>query len=598
MKMDTVSKWFHGLRLKFLFILGLGSVAIISLFLVASFTFRQLEKTINQSTLQDTPSALSLSALNSGIMTMTVRLHEASTADNAASAAESLAEAKEERTNIETELKEFKQYDMSAEEEKHFNVITSSWVQMQPEITALLSSLEKNDKESAAKLLKGNFVKILDTMDPAFTALDDLQTHSAATSQSESASLIQKSNATLSIIALTCLIGLIALGLFTVSSVIRTLSSIISKLEDSSVSVNNSAGQISYSAEELSQASTEQASSLEETSAAVEEMNSMVQKNAESAQLSLKTSQTSSESAGRGKKVVDEMKRAMVEIDSANARIMAQTNESNTRFAEIVTVIGEIGNKTKVINDIVFQTKLLSFNASVEAARAGEHGKGFAVVAEEVGNLAQMSGNAAKEITSMLDASIKRVEDIVRESKTALEKLIVETKTKVEVGARVAVDCGDVLEEIVQNVTVVAQMSHSISTANDEQARGLSEITKAVTQLDQMTQQNAASSEEAADAAQQLTAQAKIMESVVHLLSATMNGEGHVKGSNRSVDLQPNVKPQRSTNKANLSSNQVLVMSNGKSKHKKPLVQKHANVKLAAGSDIVPSEDDSRFKDI
>ena len=74
-----------------------------------------------------------------------------------------------------------------------------------------------------------------------------------------------------------------------------------------------------------------------------------------------------------------------------------------------MVLISEIGNKTKVINDIVFQTKLLSFNASVEAARAGEHGKGFSVVAEEVGNLAHMSGNSAKEITQLLESSINRV---------------------------------------------------------------------------------------------------------------------------------------------------------------------------------------------
>jgi methyl-accepting chemotaxis protein len=78
---------------------------------------------------------------------------------------------------------------------------------------------------------------------------------------------------------------------------------------------------------------------------------------------------------------------------------MNQINYSNEQMSEIVKVIQEIETKTKVINDIVFQTKLLSFNASVEAARAGEQGKGFAVVAEEVGNLAQMSGNAAKEIS-------------------------------------------------------------------------------------------------------------------------------------------------------------------------------------------------------
>lgn len=99
---------------------------------------------------------------------------------------------------------------------------------------------------------------------------------------------------------------------------------------------------------------------------------------------------------------------SITEISESNDRIMSQVADGNRKISEIVQVISEIGNKTKVINDIVFQTKLLSFNASVEAARAGEHGKGFAVVAEEVGNLAQMSGNAAKEISDMLNGSVSR----------------------------------------------------------------------------------------------------------------------------------------------------------------------------------------------
>jgi methyl-accepting chemotaxis protein len=95
-------------------------------------------------------------------------------------------------------------------------------------------------------------------------------------------------------------------------------------------------------------------------------------------------------------------------------------NKSNDEISSIVKVIAEIGDKTKVINDIVFQTKLLSFNASVEAARAGEQGKGFAVVAEEVGNLATMSGKAAEEISSMLGDSMGKVELIVMACPMAL----------------------------------------------------------------------------------------------------------------------------------------------------------------------------------
>jgi methyl-accepting chemotaxis protein len=203
---------------------------------------------------------------------------------------------------------------------------------------------------------------------------------------------------------------------------------------------------------------------------------------------------------------------------------MEQVNKSNESMAGIVKVIEEIGSKTKVINDIVFQTKLLSFNASVEAARAGEHGKGFAVVAEEVGNLAQMSGNAAKEISSLLEESVQKVNTIVHETKSSVEKLIADGKETVESGTQVARQCGEVLEEIVQNVSGVTSMAGEIATASQEQARGVGEITKAMGQLDQMTQQNAATSEECASAAEELSAQSEALKKAVQLLVMTVNG--------------------------------------------------------------------------
>ncbi len=392
----------------------------------------------------------------------------------------------------------------------------------------------------------------------------------------------------------------VILGLLLASLILRALNKSINRviegLNESSIQLTSAALQIAASSQELSQGATEQASSLEETSSAVEEMNSMVQKNAESAQETLKSSQSSGDSAARGKKVVEEMKRAMKEIDAANVNIMIQTNDSNLKISEIVKVIAEIGNKTKVINDIVFQTKLLSFNASVEAARAGEHGKGFAVVAEEVGNLAQMSGNAAKEISSMLDSSIEKVESIVKFTKTSVEKLVAESKSKVELGSKVAAECETVLNEIVGKVTVVYQMSHSISTASDEQARGISEINKAVAQLDQMTQQNAAVSEEAASAAEELSSQAESMQSMVQTLILTIRGGD----PSHKAPEQPirEIAPLRKATLSNPKFKSGNVVHLGA---KKPIARSHAAVptlKMVSGGDVAPSEDDPRFKDI
>jgi methyl-accepting chemotaxis protein len=104
------------------------------------------------------------------------------------------------------------------------------------------------------------------------------------------------------------------------------------------------------------------------------------------------------------------MATAFKEIAISNQEFFEEINASNEELRIIINIISDISEKTKVINDIVFQTRLLSFNASVEAARAGEHGKGFAVVAEEIGKLASVSGNSAKEINDILGHATTQVE--------------------------------------------------------------------------------------------------------------------------------------------------------------------------------------------
>lgn len=171
--------------------------------------------------------------------------------------------------------------------------------------------------------------------------------------------------------------------------------------------------------------------------------------------------------------------------------------------------------------------------------------------------------------------------------------MIAESKAKVEVGSRVAAECGDVLDEIVGKVTLVSQMSHSISTASDEQARGISEITKAVTQLDQMTQQNAAISEEAAAAAEELSSQAESMQAIVQSLIQTIKGgdpsSQHLAHSFAKASRHPSVGvPPQSTN--------VVLLGNKKTKA--PTNAAPAPIRMVSGGDVLPSEDDPRFKDI
>ncbi len=366
----------------------------------------------------------------------------------------------------------------------------------------------------------------------------------------------------------------------------KNIGSIISVISSSSDQVASASTQIASSSEELSQATTEQAASLEETAASLEEISAMISKASESAGTTETSSTESQHKAEEGRKSVEQMMHSMEEISRSNDEIMTQVNHSNTQMSEIVRVIQEIGSKTKVINEIVFQTKLLSFNASVEAARAGEHGKGFAVVAEEVGNLAQMSGNAAKEISEMLDSSISKVESIVRESKTKVETLVSTGKQKVESGVETARQCSSVLDEIVGNVTKVTGLAQEISQASKEQAQGVGEINKAMSQLDTVTQQNSATSQQTASSAEQLSAQAVSLKSAIGELVTAVQG-----GGSKSTPETHKPKP----NKKFVASAHTAKVVPFKTKKVAP-VREVASYKAVSG-DSTPSRDSDGFSE-
>ena len=379
--------------------------------------------------------------------------------------------------------------------------------------------------ENTAKSFKA-FVAQFEVLEKALAA----QSEHAEVEGKEFFGVVTANAEKASLLSIALMIGALLGGLAVTFGVIRSLKNTLNQVGQNLTQSSNDLGtvvsQLTGASQELASASTQQAAALQQTAASIEEIAAMAKKTGDAAVQSERVSDASKKKAERGQEVVAQMVESMKAITASNAGINIEVTNSNKKISEIVNVIREIGNKTKVINDIVFQTKLLSFNASVEAARAGEHGKGFAVVAEEVGNLASMSGNAAKDITSLLDGSIKRVEDIVGETNSKVGRLIQEAQATVSQGSSVAVECGTVLEDVVTSASEVSQMIASIASAGQEQARGVEEISKAIHQLDQVTQTNSAAASRCSSTVVVLSSQIKDLRGTNHELQMLLRGRG------------------------------------------------------------------------
>ncbi|MCO5354910.1 methyl-accepting chemotaxis protein [Acidovorax kalamii] len=245
----------------------------------------------------------------------------------------------------------------------------------------------------------------------------------------------------------------------------QSLVNTVALVRQNAEGVASASSQIASGNNDLSARTEQQASALEETAASMEELGSTVRQNADNARAANQLAVSASTVAVQGGEVVAEVVETMKGI-----------NASSNKIADIISVI----------DGIAFQTNILALNAAVEAARAGEQGRGFAVVASEVRNLAGRSAEAAKEIKSLITASVERVEQ----------------------GTALVDKAGATMTEVVASIRRVTDIMGEISAASSEQSAGVGQVGEAVTQMDQATQQNAALVEEMAAAASALNAQA------------------------------------------------------------------------------------------
>jgi len=177
-------------------------------------------------------------------------------------------------------------------------------------------------------------------------------------------------------------------------------------------------------------------------------------------------------------------------IENSNQVTLEQVDRANDSFQAFLNLFHTISTKTQVINDIAFQTKLLSFNASVEAARAGEHGHGFSVVAEEIGKLAVSVSGAAGEISALLTTSAQEMNEKINENRLGLQKAASDSKNEIQSSKEFASECNRFFASLSQMVSAINKEMTQIASATEEQKIGISEINRAVSDISVANDEN------------------------------------------------------------------------------------------------------------
>ena len=338
----------------------------------------------------------------------------------------------------------------------------------------------------------------------------------------------------------------VALGILIAYAITRSITLpvniIASSLSDSASQVAAASGQLAASSQQLSEGCSEQASSVEETSATLQETTSMVLQNNGNTQQAVELSGLTRDAAQKGNQEMQEMMNSIKEIKN-----------SSDQAAKIV----------KMIDDIAFQTNILSLNAAVEAARAGEAGVGFAVVAEEVRNLAQKSAQAAKDTAAIIETNIG----------LSTQGVLISEKVKHD------------LDEITLQTKKVSELMQEISAAGSEQSQGIGQVNQAIIQIETVTERNAANAEQTASASEELNAQAENLSEIVQQLSELVNGS-------RNSPVNPHKNPKKIPQNSSWGGNERIPALKTGLQTKEITPDNSLKTKIIRPEEVIPLEKD------
>lgn len=327
-----------------------------------------------------------------------------------------------------------------------------------------------------------------------------------------------------SIISLLLALSMAAFLARTIITTKSTLDNLIGRIQKSAATLADHAKNLNSVSDEIGSNAGIQNTSIQTTASAADQISAMAARNQDSTKSGLTLTQSAISKARETEASVEELLGSIHKVRESSEATIGFLSETSENVGRMQNMITDIDERTKSINDIVFQTKLLSFNASVEAARAGEHGKGFAVVADEVGNLASKSGVSALNIHQILDESVKNVEVLKDDSAKIASRIEDMNRKSIDESSRVVQRCRDYTADLLGIIDSLVESMQTIESASAEQNTGVREISQSISSIDTSSRQTLEKTKELATTSRSVTDEVTGLESVASELKKFVNG--------------------------------------------------------------------------
>jgi methyl-accepting chemotaxis protein len=297
------------------------------------------------------------------------------------------------------------------------------------------------------------------------------------------------------------------------------IEQLATKLVLSADQLNSTADELNNASQSIKKANEQQTTSAVYIASVVTDMTEMTKKSSENVEVLLRITERNSSATNQSQKNISDLTAVLLELEKTELQILQQIDENGARLNEIMRFISEIKSKTNQIDDIVFQTKLLSFNASVEASRAGEQGKGFSIVAEEVGKLAAISGLVSKEIKDMLTDGIEKVGNLVENNSKEMRELLSESGKNIDQGSLLSNKCVSELKAMASISEEVQFKTIIIRGVIKEQELALLDITESSSFFKESINTNIAKNNKTFEIAKELISDSRNVNDVIILLN-------------------------------------------------------------------------------